>query len=1119
MNGIKMPGCNQLILPFCFLVMVMLGACSSGKEEKKETLFNELGSEATGITFANNLPFDKDFNIYTYRNFYNGGGVGIADVNNDGLVDVYFTGNNVPNKLYLNKGNFQFEDISKKAGVEGTKAWSTGVSMADVNGDGLIDIYVCNSGDIKGDNKQNELFINNGDLTFTDKAAEYGVADGGYTTHAAFFDYDKDGDLDLYVLNNSYQAIGSFNLRKNERPKRDPLGGHKLLRNDDGRFVDVSEEAGIYGSVIAFGLGVTVGDINKDGWQDIYVSNDFFERDYLYINNKNGTFKECLPEQMRSISGASMGADLADINNDAYPDIFVTEMLPRENARIKTVTTFDNWDRYQYNVQNDYFHQFTRNMLQLNNGDGTFSEIGRYAQVEATDWSWGALMFDMDNDGLKDIFVANGIFQDLTDQDFLQYVSNEEIVKTVISGNKVDYKKLVEYIPSTPVADFVFQNQGELGFVDKAAEWGMGTPNFSNGSAYGDIDNDGDLDLIVNNVNSVATVYRNESNKMLPSNHYLKFELKGVKKNTYAFGTKITIHHKGKTFYIEQMPIRGFESSVDPRPLLGVGSIDTVEQIVIEWPDGSGNVLSNVLVNQTLVLDQRNGVSIDSPTTKAVHHELTATKVFQPQKDVIDYVHRENDFVDFDRDHLIYHMVSTEGPRMSSGDVNGDGRTDVFIGGAKDSPGALFVQTAGGTFARINDGLFEKDKAAEDMGSVFFDADGDKDLDLYVCSGGSEYPNSSTALIDRLYINDGRGNYTKSPQALPTANFVSTSTVVADDYDKDGDTDLFVGGRVVSHLYGVPANGYLLNNDGKGNFKEISKEVAPGLNAIGMITDALWADVDGDADSDLVVIGEYMPVKIFIQEGGKFVDKTADAALDKSNGWWNRIEPGDLDNDGDIDFVVGNHGLNSRFRASVDRPVCMYVNDFDQNGTIEQIVCTYAGDTSYPMALRHDLIGQIPSLKKKYLKYSSYQGQTITDIFTGEQLKNATKVDAYEFATSILINDGKGKFVLKHLPPEAQLSPIYAIEIKDIDGDGNQDILLGGNLYRAKPEVGRYDASFGSYLKGDGKANFVSINSKESGFKIDGEVRDIISVKTSKGDLVLASRNNNSVVVLKENKK
>lgn len=1108
---------------FCrnvFLYVVLIAAWMScrPKEEEKATLFREV-SRASGIVFSNILTFDNDFNIYTYRNYYNGGGVALGDINNDGLVDVYLTGNMSPNKLFLNKGDFTFEDITAKAGVDGTKAWSTGVSMADVNGDGWLDIYLCNSGDVKGDNKQNELFINNGDLTFTERAMEYGVADKGYTTHAAFFDYDRDGDLDLYVLNNSYQAIGSFNLRKNERPVRDSLGGDKLMRNDNGHFTDVSEEAGIYGSVIGFGLGVTIGDINKDGWQDIYVSNDFFERDYLYINNQDGTFKESLPDRMKSISGASMGADLADINNDTYPDIFVTEMLPRDNARLKTVTTFENWDRYQYNVQSDYFHQFTRNMLQLNNGDDTFSEVGRLAGVEATDWSWGALMFDMDNDGLKDIFVANGIFQDLTNQDYLQYISNEEIVKTIISGNRVDYKKLVEYIPSTPVPNFAFHNEGNLNFVDKAAEWGMGNPNFSNGSAYGDLDNDGDLDLVVNNVNEAASVYRNESNVMLPANRYLKFQLKGLAKNTYAFGARITISDQDKTFYIEQMPIRGFESSMDPRPHIGLGKIDTVDQVLIQWPDGTENILKNIPTNQTLTLDQKDGVPAGNDLTASSDNQSRSTRLMDPVPALVDFVHRENNFVDFDRDHLIYHMLSTEGPRTSKGDVNGDGMDDVYIGGAKDQPGALYIQSKDGSFTRSNEKLLETDKGSEDMGSVFFDADGDHDVDLYVCSGGTEFSSSSGSLLDRLYINDGKGNFSKSNQALPTMNFESTSTVEAADYDGDGDQDLFVGVRVLPVIYGTPMNGYILKNDGTGKFEDVSKQIAPGLNKLGMITDAVWADVDGDNDPDLVITGEYMPVKIFVNDKGKFSESTNSPALSKSNGWWNRIEAADLDNDGDIDFVAGNHGLNSRFRASADKPVCMYVNDFDQNGTFEQIVCTYIGEESYPMALRHDLVAQIPSLKKKYLKYESYRDQKIADVFTEEQLNNAIKLDANELATSILINDGKGQFTLKHLPLEAQVSPVYGIEVDDFNGDGKTDILLGGNFYGAKPEVGRYDASYGVLLLGDGNNNFKATTHQQSGVRIDGEIRDIISINTRAGECVLISRNNNSVISLKKDKK
>jgi hypothetical protein len=1098
---------RHLFCAFSILGFLLASCESSEKRQPAPTLFTTIDAKNSGIDFANNLPFDKDFNIYTYRNYYNGGGVALGDINNDGLIDIYFTRNIGDNKLFLNKGDFKFEDISTKAGVGGTRAWSTGVSMADVNGDGFIDIYVCNSGDIKGDNKQNELFINNGDLTFTERAEEYGIADRGFTTHAAFFDYDKDGDLDLYILNNSYQAIGSFNLRKNERPHRDPLGGDKLMRNDGSKFTDVSESAGIYGSVIGFGLGVTVGDINKDGWPDIYVSNDFFERDYLYLNNKNGTFKECLPEQMRSISGASMGADLADINNDTYPDIFVTEMLPHDYSRLRTVTTFENWDKYQYNVKNDYYHQFTRNILQLNNGNETFSEIGRLAGVESTDWSWGALMFDMDNDGMRDIFVATGIYQDLTNQDYLQFVSSEEVVKSIVSGGVVNYKKLVDLIPSTPVKNFYFHNEGNFNFKDMAEEWGVGTPDFSNGAAYGDLDNDGDLDLVINRLNEVASVLRNEVNLIKPENKFLKFELHGTEKNTFAFGTKITLYNKGKTFYVEQMPIRGFESSMDPRPNIGLGKIDTVERVVVEWPDGKSNILENVATNQTLKLDQKNGMINQTTSTN-----LAPLALFKKIEPFLNFTHHENEFVDFDRDHLIYHMISTEGPRMSKGDVNGDGLEDIFVGGAKDQPGSLFVQTATGKFISTNEKLFDQDSASEDLGSIFFDADNDQDLDLYVCSGGTEFSTSSIALIDRLYVNDGKGNFKKSQQILPTQELESTSTVAASDFDGDGDQDLFVGVRLLPLAYGTPANGYLLNNDGKGNFTSVTKEKAPGLLGIGMITDAIWEDIDGDMDDDLIVVGEYMPIKIFNNENGFLKDITANAGLERTNGWWNKIESADLDNDGDIDFLVGNQGLDSRFRASIAAPVCMYTNDFDQNGTIEQIICTSVGGKDFPMALRHDLVKEIPSLKKKYLKYEDYKDQCMTDIFTPEQLKDAIKLEAYEMSTSILLNEGNGKFTLRHLPIEAQFSPVYGIELSDFNKDGNSDIFIGGNLYSAKPEVGRYDASYGLYLKGDGRGGFISVSSSESGIRIEEEVRDIITIKAGKKKVVVVSRNNASII-------
>jgi len=1098
-----------MIRLFIFLSVIFFSCGTS--EDNSDPLFELLPPDETNILFRNDLSFSQEFNIYTYRNFYNGGGVALGDINNDGLPDIYLTSNQGKNALYLNKGNLEFEDITNKSGVGGNKAWSTGVSMADVNGDGWIDIYVCNSGDVTGDNKENELFINNKDLTFTEQAHEFGIADRGFTTHAAFLDFDRDNDLDLYILNNSYQAIGSFNLRKNERPVRDSLGGDKFFRNDNGRFVDVSEEAGIYGSIIGFGLGVTVGDVNLDGWPDIYVSNDFFERDYLYINNKNGTFKECLTEQMKSISGASMGADLADINNDGYPDIFVTEMLPADNNRVKTVTTFENWDRYQYNVSNGYYHQFTRNMLQLNNGANSFSEIGRLAKVEATDWSWGALMFDMDNDGLKDIFVANGIYQDLTNQDYLQYVSSEEVVKSIVTNRNVDYKKLVELIPSNPVPNFAFQNLGDLKFSNRAKEWGLGALGFSNGAAYGDLDNDGDMDLVVNNVNDLVSIFKNNTTQYFPENHYLKFELVGEGQNLFAVGASISVYSGNQQFYVEQMPNRGFESSMDPRPHLGLGSIKVIDSLIVKWPNGTQSKLTGVSTNQSLKLFQKDGNSLQQIRTGNSNSLLSETDLMG-----LDFNHAESNFVDFDRNKLLFHMISNEGPKLAVADVNGDGLDDLYIGGAKDQPGELYIQSAKGSFKKNNQNTFVDDKDSEDLVCLFFDADGDKDQDLYVCSGSNEFSTSSFALSDRLYFNDGKGNFSRSQQILPTTVFESTSVVTPADFDMDGDIDLFVGVRSHPFLYGLPVNGYLLQNDGKGTFTDVTGSLAPQLSEIGMITDAGWIDVNADGWQDLIVVGEYMPITLLINNKGKFEDKTETWGLSKTNGWWNAIEIADLDGDGDLDAVVGNHGLNSRFRASPEKPITMQVNDFDRNGTNEQIISVYQGDVSYPMVLRHDLMSQVPVLKKKFLKYESFKDQTFETIFTPEERQGSLELKVYELASVVLINNGKS-FELKKLPTEAQLAPIYAISISDIDGDEIMDLVVGGNLYKTKPEAGRYDASHGLLLKGTGAGNFKPLSSSQSGLFLDGEVRDLKFISVNGKQILLVARNNSSVLGFKRN--
>ncbi|MEM1324951.1 MAG: VCBS repeat-containing protein [Bacteroidota bacterium] len=1091
-------------LAWMMMGLVLLTACS--QSENTNTLFQELSSRTTDVDFENTLSYDENFNIYTYRNFYNGGGVALGDVNQDGLTDIYFTGNMEQNRLYLNRGDFQFEDVTEMAGVAGEKAWSTGVAMADVNADGWLDIYVCNSGGVEGDNKQNELFINNQDGTFSEQAEQFGIADQGLSTHGVFFDYDRDGDLDLYLLNNSFRAIGSFNLKRNERYERDAIGGDKLYKNVGGRFEDVSETAGVYGSIIGFGLGVTVGDVNLDGWQDIYVSNDFFERDYLYINNQDGTFKEVLTEQMNSISAASMGADMADMNNDGYPEIFVTEMLPEKDDDIKQKTTFEGWNEYQNNLVNDYYHQFTRNMLQLNNGDGTFSEIGRLAGVEATDWSWGALMCDLDNDGLRDIYVANGIYQSLTDQDYIDFIANAETQRMIITREGVDFKKLIDSIPSYPVPNYAFQNQGDLQFENKAPEWGLATEGHSNGAAYGDLDNDGDLDLVVNNVNMPASIYRNQS-----SSNYLQFQLSGEGTNTQAVGSRVTIFYGDTLQTLEHMPMRGFQSSMDYVVHFGLGETHMVERVLIDWADGKQTTLDNIAANQRLELHQNEGTAVAAATFR----DFQATPLFTDvSNDInIDFEHQENRFSDFDRERLIYHMMSTLGPKIDVADVNGDGRDDFYICGAKDSAGKLFIQQASGDFRATNEVLFEQGKLAEEVDCLFFDADGDGDQDLYIAAGGNELPNSSSGLIDRLYFNDGKGNFYQSKQTLPTFNFESTSCVRATDFDGDGDQDLFVGLRLRPFLYGVPVNGYLLENDGSGQFKNVSQQVAPDLKSLGMITDAQWADTDGDGDEDLVVVGEWMPITIFENENGQFTP----SEIANSSGWWNCLQSGDFNSDGRPDFIIGNHGLNSRFRASETEPIKMFVNDFDQNGSAEQIIARYEDGKLLPFTRRHDLVMQMPPMKKKYLRYRNYVGQTVDQVFTPEQLENALELEVQTLKSVALMSSENG-YALQALPRAAQTSPIYGIQVDDFDADGQLDVLIGGNFYNAKPEVGRYDAGYGLLLKGNEDGAFDAIAPKVSGFQVNGEVRDMEGIEIDGKSSVLVARNSERIAIFGLNK-
>ena len=1077
---------NQFLV---FVLGILIISCDSKTFELKD-------NNLIGVNFSNNLKFNDDFNVYKYRNFYNGGGVALGDINNDDLLDIYLTSNQGENKLFLNLGDFKFKDITEFASVGGEKAWSTGVTMVDINGDGYLDIYVCNSGDVQGDNKQNELFINNGDLTFKESALEYNLNDKGFSTHANFFDYDKDGDLDVYILNNSFQAIGSFDLRRNERPKRDVLGGDKLMRNDNGYFNDVSESAGIYGSVIGFGLGITIGDIDGDNWDDIFISNDFFERDYLYLNQKNGTFKEDLINRMNSISGASMGADIADIDNNGTNDIFVTEMLPSDYKRLKSVTTFEGWDKYKYNVKNGYHHQFTRNVLHLNIQNDKFSEVGRFSGVEASDWSWGALFFDFDNDGLKDLFIANGIYKDLTDQDYLQYISNKEVINSIVSKNKVDYKKLVEIIPSNPISNHSYKNLDGLKF-ENFNNSGLQDPSFSNGSAYGDLDNDGDLDLVVNNVNMSAFIYENQTNNKA---NYIKFKLIGENKNIFSVGAKVYIKSNGVKQMQQIQSARGFQSSVDLRPNFGIGKNSKIDARIV-WPSGKTKNLFNLEPNQTITLYEKDAVA--ELKNKISEKENIFRKV------ILDSIvnHEENNYVDFNKDRLLFHMCSSEGPNLAFGDIDNSGSNNLFLTGSLGNYIKSFQVDKNNLIKSGNKILSEK-LDFENSVILLLDVDNDNDLDIYIGSGSVELSKFSEKLYDKIYINNGKGEFNLSGQKLPDVDHkISTGTASFEDIDKDGDIDIFVGERLKINNYGLPSSGFMLVNDGKGNFSNQTQKLSPELNEIGMITDSEFSDIDNDGDKDLVIVGEYMGIEIFTNDNGHFSRLKSD--LRELKGWWNEIQIEDLNNDGLDDLIIGNHGLNSRFEASKNNPIKLYHNDFDNNGFAEAIVCfTAPNGKEYPYSLRHDLIDQIKTLKKTFPDYNSFKNLDIKKIIGVKPLSESILSEVNYLETSIFINEGNLKFRKIKIPKPVQFSPIYAIETYDFDYDGDMDIIMGGNLYNVKPEFGRYDASYGVYLENiDGeKFNFYN---NGRGFFVEGQIRDLKVLN----DKIYVAKNNSKMEI------
>ncbi len=1086
-------------------------SCNGSKQEiQKDTLFELLPSSETGIAFTNQVTDTREMNILNYHNFYNGGGVAIGDINNDGKPDIFLTSNQGDNKLYLNKGNLKFEDITLRANLTSKHKWHTGVTMVDINGDGWLDIYVCNAGIIAGDDRANELYINQHNGTFKEEAHEYGLDDKGASTQAIFFDYDHDGDLDCFVLNNSPKSIDNFGYKSDARYQRDAANGDRLYRNDHGKFTDVSAQAGIYGSEIAFGLGVTVGDVNNDGWEDLYVANDFFEHDYLYINQHNGTFKEISTNAIGHMSNGAMGTDMADINNDGYLDLFTAEMLPENDYRLKTTIKFDGYDIQNAKNQLDFHHQFTCNTLQLNNQDGTFSEIAQLAGVDATGWSWGTLSFDFDNDGWKDIFVCNGIRRDLTNQDFLAYFNSQETLNKIRQGS-FDFLDLLNKMPSVPIPNFAFVNQKNLLFKDQSKELGFGRPGFSSGAAYADLDGDGDPELVINNVNAEASVYRNLSTEKL-HHHFLKIKLEGKSPNTFGYGARVSLFSNNKEQVLEQMPTRGFQSSVDPVMLFGLNETKQIDSLIVRWPDQKMQVIKNIKADTLLTLQQNNATetrAADKPV-QTMYEDITSSSLAGNLR------HKENEFVDFDVERLIPKLISTEGPKIAVGDVNGDGLEDFYIGSAAGDTAKLFIQKSDGHFEQKKQHAFIADAYYENIGAVFFDADGDGDLDLVVASGGNEAKQGSPYLLTRLYINDGKGNFSSSGTGWPVVS-INASCVRVGDFNNDGKPDIFIGARDVPGSYGVQPSSVLLQNNGNGVFTDVTKSIAPDLISAGMITDAQWADIDGDGKKELIAVGDWMPVTFFKYMNGKLQKKLE---LPHSSGWWNCITISDIDGDGLPDLVAGNFGLNSNIKADAEHPAKLYVGDFDKNGQTECIPVYYKPDSkAYPYFLKDEIESQLPVLKKKFLKYEAYAGKPIEEILTADQLKQAQVLTVEQTQTCFFKNDGHGNFSMQPLPIMAQLSPVFGIAVTDLDGNGTKDLFMAGNFFGLKPQTGRFDASYGVTLINDGKDHFTYRQPKETGLFIKGEARDVAVIKSASGDnFIIVGMNNDKLHLFRKRK-